>query len=392
MTADKDSAARHALAGLLIGTALADSPIEMRDVVTVTGLPAREVLTAADLHRLTPAVYRRLRDTHCASDEWLGPFAFRRHEQLMRHMRAIEDLKHAGAVLDAAGVPWVTVKGPVLAEQIWPSPDMRQYRDLDLIVDRRRFSKALASLQDAGVQLVDRNWPLLASSMRAEVAMLGRFGTPLDLHWDIAVPHDLRRAFRTDMPGMFARSGRTTIARGVPVWTLDPIDTVLHLVFHAAQAGANLLVWLADIRFATLQVGFDWAEFERRARRARFEVPAAMVIARIQRTLGFPEVPSSAVLSPAAGVWGRLAAQRDDRAPFPGLPGDTHLGGNMYSSARRGLIRTVVTSGRAYLAVRRIEAKLDDIALGEERILHRDVRDDAARESYLDRTENAAHP
>ena len=179
------SAPQRALAELLIGAALA------RDCPTVpegvAGLPNTEVLAAADLHRLTPAVYRLLRDRTGFSAEWLAPLAFRRHEQLMRHLRAVEDLKYVGAVLDAAGVPWVTVKGPVLAEQIWPSPDMRQYRDLDLVVDRRRFSRALDALQEAELRLVDRNWPLLASSMAGGGCdVRPQRQTPVDLHWDIA--------------------------------------------------------------------------------------------------------------------------------------------------------------------------------------------------------------
>lgn len=389
MAAEGDrSTTRRALAQLLVDAALADDSAGLP--LGVTRIPSADVLGAADLHRLSPAVYRHLKAFASVSDDMLGPLAHRRHEQLMRHLRAVEDLKHAGAVLDAAGVAWVAVKGPVLAEKIWPSPDMRQYMDLDLVVDRRRFSDALAALQDSGVSQIDRNWPVLASTMRAELAMRGRFGTPLDLHWDIAVPRELRRAFTTDIAGMLARSGSTNLVGSV-VRTLDPVDTVLHLVFHAAQAGANLLVWHADIRFAAAQPGFDWGAFERHARQVRFEVPAAMVIARVQRTLGFVTPPPPDVLRPAAGVWGRLAARRDARSPFPGLPGDPHLGGNMYSGARRRLLRTIWTSGRSHIAARCIEANLNR-ANAWERALYRDVPDQAARNRYLNITENSERP
>ena len=326
---------RDALAGLLVDVAGDRRSPDIHSIVT---LPLSEVLAASDLHRITPAVHRHLRDAACVPEEWMRAFAHRRHEQVMRHLRAVEDLKVAAGALDDAGIRWVAVKGPMLSEQIWPSPSMRQYMDLDLIVDRHRFADALAALRAVGIEQLDRNWPLLAATMRAEVAMQGRFGTVIDLHWDIAVPRQLRRDFRVDVGGMLSRARPIDLRNGaVRVSGLDPVDTVLHLVFHAAQAGAHLLVWLADIRFALRQAGFDWAELERRARATRFDVPAALVIARADRVLGLDQSLPEWVIRRSRRTWGRIAEHRESRHPFPGLPGEPHIGGNLYSATRNDL-------------------------------------------------------
>lgn len=374
---------------MLVDVARDRTPTNVSDLVT---LPLRELVQAGDLHRITPAMHRRLRDVEGVPPEWRRAFAHRRHEQLMRHLRAIEDLKNAAAALDGAGIAWVAVKGPVLAECIWPSPAMRQYMDLDLIVDRHRFTDALDALRDAQIEQLDRNWPMLAATMRAEVAMRGRFGSVIDLHWDIAVPRQLRRDFGLDVGGMLSRARSVGLSQGTSqIKVLDPVDTVLHLVFHAAQAGAHLLVWLADIRFALQQEGFDWIEFERRARAARFDLPAAVVIARADRALDLDQPLPPWVRRRARGIWGRLTEVRDGRHPFPGLPDEPHVGGNLYAATRNGLPLSMWRLARSAVEVRRIEAR-ERAGKNVERELELDVPDARAERAYLDTIELAVRP
>ncbi len=372
---------RRPLAQLLVDSVLRPGDVGMADELLSSSVA--DVVEAADLHRVAPAVFRRLRNAGGAPGEWLSALGRLRHEQLMRHLRAVEDLAVVGGALDAADIPWVAVKGPVLADVIWPSTDMRQYFDLDLIVDRRTFAGALEVVMAVGSRLLDRNWTLVHQTMRAELALVGIYGTPIDLHWDMAVTPSLRRAFPTDIAGMLRRSGLVTLSSGRTARVLDPVDTVLHLVFHAAQAGANKLVWLADVRFASAAPGFSWDEFCHRAEQLNFEVPASMVIARVLRTLDFPRRPPAAVLAPSRGPWGRLAAWRDRQAPFPGLPGDPHLGGNLYSGARRGFPASTVTTARGRVMARHTEAALRQGQVDGDRALHRDVPNIPARTAYF---------
>ena len=349
----------------------------------VVALHGEDVVAAGLEHRVTPAMERRLRSAPDAPERLQRILKLHRHAQLMRHMQASGDLRVVAELLDGAGLGWIVAKGPVAADLIWPHPDMREYYDVDVFVSRRDFAEALRLLQDAGFTLVDRNWPELLRTMRAEVALRGQAGTHLDLHWDIAVPPSLRRAFRTDMPGMLSRADRRSLGSGVTVGVFDPVDTVLHLLFHAAQAGANKLMWIADIHHACVAEGFDWAELERRCRRARIEVPAALVLERVQRTLGLTVEPPPSVFAPASGPWGRLARWREARAPFPGLPGDVSLSGIVFSSARPGPVTSVVEAARATYETRRVERLIAKNG-PQDRVLYRDVPDPRARERYLD--------
>jgi hypothetical protein len=351
----------------------------------LTALPAVDVLRAAALHRVTPAVAHRVAGCVDAPEEWQGPLQGARHAQLMRLLRAREELRLMGGALDDAGIGWVAIKGPVAADTSWPRPDLREFYDLDLLVDPARFTDALAVLRGAGATEVDRNWPLLAQTMRAEIGMLGPYGTPLDVHWDIAVPPKLRRAFRIDVPGMLARRRQVVLGDGRPAWALDPADTVLHLAFHAAQAGLSRLLWSADVAFAAGRLEHDdWTALVERAEAARIEVPVALTLRRSASLFSALQVDPRAS-APARRLWGRLVAARDAAVPFPGLPGDEHLGGTLYASARRGLPASLANALADRVRLRWIERRAERAHETESEALERDVTDDRAQQRYLER-------
>ena len=349
---------------------------------------AHEIVAAASLHRVTPAVAGHLAGVagHC---EPTGPLARARHAQLIRHLAAKSDLGTIGQALDRLGTAWATVKGPTLADRVWPRPDMREYYDLDIVVDRRAFGEALAALEAVGCTLVDRNWPMLRSTMRAEIAMRGPLGTPVDLHWDIAVTKDLRRDFATDVDGMLARAVQVELAGGTRTRTLDPVDTVFHLAFHAAQAGANRLMWLGDVWFASGVPGVDGVELAQRAGAAGASVPVSLVLRRTEEVLG----PLGGVLEPlrraSEGAWGHLVRSRDRRSRFPGLPGDPHLGGTLYAAARSGVGPSVAATARIKRTVWRDERRHARHGSGSHP-LRVDVPDALARRGYLHEVQNGS--
>ena len=342
-----------------------------------------DLMVAASDHRVGPAVWRRLRDSPGADPVWVSALGRRRQEQLLRHMRTALELKTIAAVFEDAGIGWVVAKGPVAADIIWPKPDMREYHDLDLFVGRRDFVRALEGLQDAGFTVVDRNWPEIARTVRAEIALLGPYGTPVDLHWDMAVPVSLRSAFTTDIPGMLTRARGVTLGSGLTVPTFDETDTVLHLAFHAAQAGATKLMWVGDLRYALAARAFDGDQLARRSARARAELPVALVLQRVREVLGIPVDMPDALERRSRGVWGSLASASQRRRPFPFLPGDRHAGGNIYSGARDSLRETVMATADLALTARRRERRIRREG-PEGRILHRDVPDADAKRAYFE--------
>ncbi|MFE6971592.1 nucleotidyltransferase family protein [Isoptericola sp. NPDC057653] len=368
--------ARRPVAQLLIDSV---TPAGQAPPTPLDGVSLELLADAAQDHRVLPAVAKRVADRPDCPEPWRAPLRRARDEQVVRHLGALAELTSLGAALDRAGVPWAVAKGPAAAA-LWAAPDMREYYDLDLYVPRAAFRQAVEALEDAGCSGVDRNWPLMASDRRAEYAMRGPLGVHVDLHWDIAVPHDVRRSFRTDPAGMIGRRRTVAAGGGRAVPTFDAVDTVLVLAFHAAQAGAGRLMWLVDVAQAVAACDGTRDEIGSRARSMRLEAPVGLVVDRAARVLG--DLGGTGLRAPRA--WRSSAAALDRRHGFPDLPGDPHRGGRLYASARPGGWGTVTAFVGGVLAHRRIERALrrGDTDAGE-KALRLDVPDARARDDYF---------
>ena len=149
------------------------------------GIDPQALSAAAFMHKVAPAVYLHLRHDENAPAVLIAAMRERYQLQVARQLLIATDLAFVAAALGDLGVPWAAFKGPVLAERLWSRPDLRQYVDLDVLVDRGRFGAVLDALLAAGAEMVDVNWTLIAEQTRAEVSLKLPNGTPLDLHWHV---------------------------------------------------------------------------------------------------------------------------------------------------------------------------------------------------------------
>jgi hypothetical protein len=200
-------------------------------------------------------------------------------------MRTVWVLGRLQPVLDASPARWSVIKGPVLAELAYRDPGMRTYNDLDLLVEPRWFREVVAQLELTGAQLLDRNWKVIRRETFGELHLLLEAGIMLDLHWSLVTIYRGRTAMSSTE--MLARRERVTLA-GVPAWSLDPVDRLLHLAVHAALSGADKLVWLKDIDMAAALPGVNWDVVAERAERWRVAAPVGLMLSRVAETLGTP--------------------------------------------------------------------------------------------------------
>ena len=89
-------------------------------------------------HRVAPFVARALHAARLTASAEATAQLDRTHAHWAAvHLMALEDLRTLGGVLGDADVPFLVVKGPVLAEHHYPAPDLRMYDDLDVVDDAR---------------------------------------------------------------------------------------------------------------------------------------------------------------------------------------------------------------------------------------------------------------
>ncbi len=273
----------------------------------VAGRDLRPLVAAATFHRVASFVHLSLRN--------LDGLDFNAGEALERvyllglgrHLRALADLDHLGTVLTEAGVPWLTFKGPVLAEVAYPRPDLRSYSDLDLLIPPSHFGRAVQALEARGLELLDRNWNLILGEQRGQLHLALRFGTTADLHWHLLNRARTRSSLSIATEEVVERAQRVHLG-ATDVLTLEPVDTLLHLCVHTALAGGDRLLWLKDIERTIAGGRYSWDEVIARARVWRVD---GIVAAMLHRSVAVgADVPADVIeaLSPSKVGRSLLAA------------------------------------------------------------------------------------
>lgn len=265
----------------------------------VSGRNLDPLLQLAHHHRVENLLYLSLRRIPGADAAALGALERWYAESAARHLRIESDLAAAARVLDAEAIPWIIFKGPVLGRLVYPRSDLRTFDDLDILVPRGSFRGAVEALEGAGARLLDRNWELIESEYRGQLHLVLGGGTLADLHWHLLNRESVRRSFAIDIEGIFERARASSLGE-LPVRTLDPADSLLHLCVHAALSGGDRLGWLKDVERSIVALPPPWEEVVKRARRWRVRVPVATTLGRAAATLGAP-VPSWVAGSLAPG-------------------------------------------------------------------------------------------
>lgn len=215
-----------------------------------------------------------------------------RAQTVLGEIRALSDLAVVAAALDAACPGWVLVKGLALAHRVYEDPVARPVGDVDVVVAPARFEPAVRALESAGGVVVDRDWDLQLRELRGQVHVLMPHGTLVDLHWHLVNRDAVRRQVGPLTSDVLARAVPVTIG-GVPVRTLDAVDTVTHLALHAALSGGHRLGWLLDLRQALTGLRPPQTELADRARRWRARAAIGAALCRSGRVLGSPTALSA---------------------------------------------------------------------------------------------------
>ena len=163
------------------------------------------------------------------------------------------------ALLDAFaahGIAVVPLKGPAMAESLYPGPELRPSSDLDLLVRKRDIEGAVSVLAQEG-------YALGANMQRLPLRVLLRLNCELffhrlrmahvDLKWETGPAH---YPFRI-APEMLWRSLVRTRMAGREVPCLSPEALLLFLCVHGTKHMWSRLQWLGDVA-RLVQKPLDW--------------------------------------------------------------------------------------------------------------------------------------
>ncbi len=182
--------------------------------------------------------------------------------QRLRHERLTQWLGVALAALDGAGIPAVSLKGPVLGARLYRDAVHRPSTDIDLLVRMDDADRAIEALVAAGWSWQDSARERYHREHHHHLHLTRPHVPMIELHIRGLV------GFGTELPAepLLERAVRFASPFG-PTWVLTSEDELLYLALHAAGHLCARMAWLYDLaRLIEANPALVWHDVEQRAR------------------------------------------------------------------------------------------------------------------------------
>ena len=210
-----------------------------------------------------------------------------------QHLLGVAALGALLDAFDAASIPVIPLKGPVLAETLYAEPGLRPFTDLDVLVRRADVPRAVDMLAGLGYAPLGYERPLAydlayatATCFVATEPEPDRF--PVDLHWNLVsvvggnTPSTVGGEEVWSRAVAETRWGRRALALGRE-------DLLLYLALHlAVHHPLEGLVWQLDLALLLRRHrgALDWDEVVARAGRWGLRSAVYFALKRVEDRFG----------------------------------------------------------------------------------------------------------
>jgi hypothetical protein len=252
---------------------------------------AQEVADAASYHGVLPLLWKAV-EASSAPATLRGAVREAYLPLVARGLRLQHLLRVVDEALTGAGVRYAVYKGPATARH-YPSPELRAFSDIDLLIARRDIERVHAALLEAGLA---GGWTGVADDYAETGYYLNGFGA-LDLHWHVMRERLTRDAFALNTDAMLERAIRVPQADGSAL-VLDAADELIAVATHACFDGAYRLGWMVDLAQLLRDESLDRDALLRRCRDTRTGLAVQVILDRTCRALGVADEPRL-----ATGSW-----------------------------------------------------------------------------------------
>ena len=251
----------------------------LANTLIAAGVDWERVLALASDHGLAPLLHAHLSSLDSVPEEVSRALHAASYVNITAALRLTAELSRVSTVLRQASVPFVSYKGPTLAQRLYGNVSLRCYSDLDLLVDRADRERAAATLRERGYlprhPIHDRRRQELGDCEEQYNSPDGR--TVIDLHWEIAQPY----LSIGPLPAGWRDRTCTEMIAGEAVPCFAARDELLVLAIHGGKHQWDSLSWVADFAAMLSLEPVDWPALEQAAERmrARYHLLLAVTLA-----------------------------------------------------------------------------------------------------------------
>jgi hypothetical protein len=193
---------------------------------------------------------------------------------------------------ETAGISVISLKGPALALLAYGNIALREFADLDLLIQPDEVQKAHDVLLREGYWL---RYPLSANtdagfrrSRNCQLDFVNQRGTFIDLHWGV-----LHEMFSFQLPvDQLFKSAQVEHHEGISFLTLSPEHSALYMCAHGTKHCWLNLRWLCDLAcHVQAAQKLDWALCIRSAEAANCDLVLTHSLLLAEQVLGLEMPP-----------------------------------------------------------------------------------------------------
>jgi hypothetical protein len=193
------------------------------------------------------------------------------HANALRNFSMVRELLKLLNLLEEHEVPAIPYKGPLLAASIYGDVSLRQFGDLDILIQQQDVLRAKDLLISQGyqpqIQLNAMQETTYLQSHREHKFVRTGGWMKVELHWRVAAHWQIPSSFPLDFDCLWERHEGMPFA-GTTVRNLSPEDSLLILCVHGSNHLWGRLEWICDVAQLTrVHQEMDWRQVMEQASR-----------------------------------------------------------------------------------------------------------------------------
>ncbi len=219
-----------------------------------------EMTTLAHAHGVFPLVYHTV--TNLLSQNTLEELKQQNLTIVMRNMQMTAELIRIMKLLEENGVKALAFKGPTLAKLAYGDITLRQYSDLDILIDEKHLYQVAELMVAQDYDPMD-SIEFLKNKAKLQVEKNYEFygkknGIKLEIHWRL-INSSFFKTFKNY--NAWKNTQEVTLNK-TSIRTLDSSFLLIYLCNHGASHMWERIEWIADIDrlIRTTQNLIDWDE------------------------------------------------------------------------------------------------------------------------------------
>lgn len=207
-------------------------------------------------------------------------------------------LINLGQKLTAESIPWLTVKGPVLASSLWQDPGKRHAGDVDIVIHPHSAAKADSLLHSLGFRRTTPDFELTPRQWDQYLIIKYEFGYQSTNHPELNIEIKWRLEGIENLAAILDRPHHTLIGEySIP--TLPPAINFRYLCHHGARHGWARLFWLVDVARLIQENSITWSDVLPRSEAEPSYRPVAQAVGLVRQLFDLAP-PQGLLPSPAS--------------------------------------------------------------------------------------------